>query len=247
MTRLMTCTALAALIAVPALAQDDAPQASYCEQAFAPADANSDNMIDSKEATAARESQFADIDVNADGSITREEWTTCTQTATDGRTLTAAPEDLYSQLDTDSSGDISPSELFDNTRNAYDDVWVKNNTRDDWADPMIATQPGITAEQMRDWTSEEYFAQVGNTYAMTDADGDGTVSREEFMDRAQTHMIDISRVNDRFDGMDADADGNVTVGEFDSDMQARTDDAMRDSVMSGDDSVPVVIWFLTAM
>ncbi|MBS1302952.1 hypothetical protein [Loktanella sp. SALINAS62] len=247
MTRLMTCTALAAVFAVPAFAQDDAPEVSYCEQAFAPADANSDNMIDSEEAIAARERQFADIDVNANGAITRDEWTTCTQSATDGRTLTAAPEDLFPQLDTDSSDDISPSELFNNTRNAYEDVWVKNHTRDEWDDPMIAMPSGITNEQMREWTSEEYFAQVGNTYAMTDTDDDGSVSRDEFMDRAQTHMMDISKVNSRFDEMDADADGSVTNEEFNNAAQARVDDAMRDMDISGEDGVPVVIWFATSM
>jgi hypothetical protein len=79
--------------------------------------------------------------------------------------------------------------------------------------PMHARMQAIRAEQGRDRPEGRRGGRGGHGMASADADGDGRISRAEF----------LGRENRMFDRLDADENGRVTPDELDAAAERRQD------------------------
>ena len=233
---------------------------SYCDTAFIPGDKNADGMISAEEETAMRDVLYESLDANADGSITREEFAACMTRAQDGMSgMSPATGDdaSFDAADANADGSVDAAELFTASRDAYDDAMA--NT-DDTAG-MAALNPYMSMpmtdagdpdiEAVMGFTPDQYFGQVARSYTGADTDADGTLSREEWVDRAQSHMADAEAINNNFDAVDANADGSIDRGEFDTDMASRMEAAMsnsdRDGFTDETKGIPALYYYREAM
>ncbi len=211
------------LAAAPALAQtsdtasaDNGEIAGYCDRAFYPADENGDGMISQDEAAALGKAAYKSIDANADGSIDRDELTNCMETSAAIRqAMSGSTDDAFARLDTDQSGDISAKEYQTSVSEHWKDAqaWSGDSAKGWSGEDVSNTGQDATAEGSK-MTGEEFMAQSGNTFRMTDADRSGTLSKEEYGSRSQAYEYDEDLAGKTFDGMDQNGDDMVSQEEF---------------------------------
>jgi hypothetical protein len=264
-TTLSLIALAAAGLSAPAFAQDsgsDASEAtgtqaqgtSYCATGFFPFDADEDAVLTEEEILTGSTAVFEEIDADGDGTLTREEFAACEE-----RGLSAAQE-AFSRT----YGDVERASLEEAWATAVENnpqIDEEGMSRADFigaaadafqmsatttleaegADPVAFGEPFVylgAEENFPEMSAEEFAARSAYTFALTDSDGDDSLSREEFIERGEALTVDIEAVNSRFDAMDADGDASLTPEEFSGMDRLRTEGGPDPA-----EGIPVIYYF----
>lgn len=163
---------------------------------FAALDADGDGRVTRAEYDAFGVAQFDGLDDDGDGRLDQAEFLAFRpgQAGSDG----GSP--LFSVIDTDADGAITPEELDA----ARDNAFVRLDADADGVVTMREAQAAFAANPAAPPEAVASDPQVERRYAGLDLDGDGRVTREEFLAAGRA----------RFEEADTNRDGRLTPDEF---------------------------------
>jgi hypothetical protein len=194
-----------AAVAVPANAATSGADAD-CGGAFTKVDTNGDGIISSSEASSAATKEFACIDSDSSGVVSKAEWQNCglaarlrekndysatknpSGIAPEGMQMAIdvqpweADED-FTKADADKSGDVSRDEAAKAAESEYSTLGSK-------------------------MAKEDFARAYGERFAQLDANGDGSLSKDEFNKR------DSVRIEASFGHLDGNDNGEFSKSEW---------------------------------
>lgn len=256
------CSSVA--LAVPALAQN----ASYCDEGYAAADTNNDNVLSEEEVSAVREKEFNDMDANGDGTVSREEYGTCMGAWAAESVAEPADEETFAAFDENEDGTLSADEFMGGveetamtqtdpgsmqaTSSGSDSASASDSAGSATDDEgrililrrLVLVPRGFDANRYGSMSQDEIAARAAHRFGAADANGDQQLSAEEWSDANQSNMENIDSYIDRsFESVDADQSGDVTWQEYyDSGMeQLREARSRSESDGSGSDGDPSAV------
>ena len=211
-TSMIAITSL--LVGTAAVAQSEG-MANYCQSAFIPT--NGDATLTADEMEELRNAEYEMLDANKDGSISREEYVSCTSQQNEAAFQSAAAtkdlrtDEVFDQVDANGDDQIDVPEYLNASVEAREQLGVDPTN---WNEPFIFLGEGEDGTTASELSEEEYAARSGMMYRGMDADLDGLLSREEWISQADQLEVDISQVNARFDAADQDQSGEMNQQEF---------------------------------
>lgn len=238
MSRLLTSTAVAALIAGIAAAAASTRAAGYCSQGWSVIDTDQDGAVSAAEFEAATAGDFAAMDADGDGMVSREEFIACHASAEPPPPFDAGNGPLeFAAADRDGSGDVSAGEYRQAAYEARLESGVTGASAlgTGEAADLEPSAGGDTAGAVAGLPSyDESAARASRHFHHLDADGDGSVSEEEWAAGGGPTSPAIHER--RFDAIDADGDGSLTEAEFTAARTVQRDAARQDAEAAGEDT-----------